>query len=86
MNDYAHDALEALAWTLGLLEQTEDVPRIRRQVEGARLLAVWLGILFRVCLYLTTVTPLRLIMSLRPSTANETMTRMIAPYSAIRGQ
>ena len=36
MNDYAHGALEALAWTLGLLEQTEEISRIRRQVEGAR--------------------------------------------------
>lgn len=36
MNDYAHGALEALAWTLNLLEETEDLGRIRRQLEGAR--------------------------------------------------
>jgi len=36
MNDYAHGALEALAWTLNLLEETEDIGRIRRQREGAR--------------------------------------------------
>ena len=36
MNDYVHGALEALAWTLGLLEETEDLGRIRRQLEGAR--------------------------------------------------
>jgi hypothetical protein len=36
MNDYAHGALEALAWTLGLLEETEEVGRMRRQLEGAR--------------------------------------------------
>jgi hypothetical protein len=36
VNDYAHGALEALAWTLTLLEETEDLGRIRRQLEGAR--------------------------------------------------
>jgi hypothetical protein len=36
MNDYAHSALEELAWTLNLLEETEDLWRIRRQLEGAR--------------------------------------------------
>lgn len=36
MNDYAHGALEALAWTLGLLDETQDLGRIRRQLEGAR--------------------------------------------------
>jgi hypothetical protein len=36
MNDYAHGALEALAWTLGLLEETEDLRCIRRQLEEAR--------------------------------------------------
>ena len=36
MNDYAHGALEALAWTLNLLEETEDLGRIRRQLKGAR--------------------------------------------------
>jgi hypothetical protein len=36
VNDYAHGALEALAWVLNLLEETNDTARIRRQVEGAR--------------------------------------------------
>ena len=36
MNDYAHGALEALTWTLNLLEETEDLGRIRRQLKGAR--------------------------------------------------
>jgi hypothetical protein len=36
VNDYAHGALEALAWALNLLEVTEDLGRIRRQLEGAR--------------------------------------------------
>jgi hypothetical protein len=36
MNDYAHGTLEALAWTLNLSEETEDLGRIRRQLEGAR--------------------------------------------------
>ena len=36
MNDYAHGALEALAWALGLLEETGDLGRVRRQLEGAR--------------------------------------------------
>ena len=36
MNDYAHGALEALAWTLNLLEETKDLGHIRRQLEGAR--------------------------------------------------
>jgi hypothetical protein len=36
MNDYAHGALEALTWTLNLLEETDDLGRIRRQHEGAR--------------------------------------------------
>jgi hypothetical protein len=36
MNDYAHGALEALAWTFGLLQETEDLSRIRRQIEGAK--------------------------------------------------
>jgi hypothetical protein len=36
MNDYAYGALEALAWTLDLLEETEDLGRIRRQLKGAR--------------------------------------------------
>jgi hypothetical protein len=36
MNDYAHGALETLAWTLNLLEETEDIGRIRRQRERAR--------------------------------------------------
>jgi len=35
MNDYAHGAPEALAWTLNLLEP-EDLGRIRRQLEEAR--------------------------------------------------
>jgi len=35
MNDYAHGALEALAWTLNLFEETEDLGRVR-QLEGAR--------------------------------------------------
>ena len=36
MNDYAHGAPEALAWTLNLLEEVEDFGRIRRQLEEAR--------------------------------------------------
>jgi hypothetical protein len=36
MNDYAHGALEALARTLGLLEETEDIGRIRRQLGGTK--------------------------------------------------
>jgi hypothetical protein len=36
MNDYANGALEALAWALNLLDQTDDVGRVRRQLEGAR--------------------------------------------------
>jgi hypothetical protein len=36
MNDYVHGALEALAWTLNLLEETGDLGRIRRQLEGTR--------------------------------------------------
>jgi hypothetical protein len=41
MNDYAHGALETLAWTLGLLEETEDPGRIRRQqLSVARSLAL----------------------------------------------
>ena len=36
MNDYAHGALEALVWILDLLEETEDLRRIRRQLERAR--------------------------------------------------
>ena len=36
MNDYAHGALEALAWALNLLEETEDLGRTRRQLEGTR--------------------------------------------------
>lgn len=36
MNDYAHGAPEALAWTLNLLEEAEDFGRIRRQLEEAR--------------------------------------------------
>ena len=36
MNDYAHGALEALARALGLLEETGDLGRVRRQIDGAR--------------------------------------------------
>jgi len=36
MNDCAHGALEALAWVFGLIEDPDDVRRVRRQVEGAR--------------------------------------------------
>jgi hypothetical protein len=36
MNDYAHGALEALAWTLNLSQETEELGRIRWQLEGAR--------------------------------------------------
>lgn len=36
MNDYAHGAPEALAWTLNPLEEAEDFGRIRRQLEEAR--------------------------------------------------
>jgi len=36
VNDYAHGALEALAWVLNLLDQTRDRGHLRRQVEGAR--------------------------------------------------
>ncbi len=36
MNDYAHGPLEALAWVLGPLEETEDPHRLRRNLEGAR--------------------------------------------------
>jgi hypothetical protein len=35
MNDYGHGALEALASTLGLLEETEELGRMRRQLEDA---------------------------------------------------
>jgi len=36
MNDYVYGALEALAWVLGLIEDSDDVGRVRRQVERAR--------------------------------------------------
>ena len=36
MNEYVHGALEALAWVLGLLQETEDFGRLRSQREGAR--------------------------------------------------
>jgi hypothetical protein len=32
MNDYAHGALEALTWVLGVIEDSDDVGRVRRQV------------------------------------------------------
>jgi hypothetical protein len=35
VNDYTRGALEALAWVLNLLGETNDTARIRRQVEGA---------------------------------------------------
>ena len=36
MKDYAHGALEAVAWTLGLIEEGQDLRQLRRRLEDAR--------------------------------------------------